>query len=113
MSAKKGTEVQEEQAIDFESQERVRLTEYLSAADAGAVPATEGPILTKEVPGQKSQLFTVRMWPEPLGDGQTEWRGKVDHVASGEGYPFRDWARLIVCIEKMLQPGFRTGHGVG
>jgi hypothetical protein len=75
--------------------------------------ATEGPIRTKGQPGQPSQLFMVRMWPEPLGDGQVEWRGQVNHVASGEGYPFRDWARLVVCMQKMLQPGFRTGHGVG
>ena len=60
-----------------------------------------------------SQLFTVRMWPEAVGDDLVEWRGKVDHVASGEGYYFRDWSRLIVCLDKMLRPGFRTGVGIG
>jgi hypothetical protein len=33
----------------------------------------------------------VRMWLEPLGDGQTEWRGKVQHVPSGESRYFREW----------------------
>jgi len=28
----------------------------------------------------RSHLFMVRLWLEPLGDGQTEWRGKVQHV---------------------------------
>jgi len=80
---------------------------------AAAAAATEAPIRTGAVTSQQSQLFTVRMWPEPLDGGQVEWRGKVDHVASGEGYYFRSWPRLIVYLEKMLQPGFRTGHGVG
>jgi hypothetical protein len=75
--------------------------------------ATVEPIRTRGVPGQQSQLFMVRMWPEPLDGGQVEWRGEVNHVATGERYPFRDWARLSVCMERMLQPGFRTGHGVG
>ena len=73
----------------------------------------EPPIRTAGVSKSGSQLFTVRMWPEPVDDDQVEWRGKIDHVASGEGYAFRDWSRLIVCIEKMLQGGWRQGVGVG
>jgi hypothetical protein len=113
MSTKQMIVVQEEQAIDLQGQEPVQLTEYLVVPEPKPSPVAEASILTKEVPGQKSQLFTVRMWPEPLGTGQIEWRGKVDHVTSGEGYAFRDWDRLIVYLEKMLQPGFRTAHGVG
>jgi hypothetical protein len=83
-------------------------------------PAEAGEQVLKPVPIQipatssaDSQLFTVRMWPEAVGDDLYEWRGKVDHVASGEGYYFRDWSRLIVCFEKMLRSGFRTGVGIG
>jgi hypothetical protein len=47
------------------------------------------------------------------GTGKVEGRGQVNHVVSGEGYPFRDRSKLIVCLEAMLQPGCRTGHGVG
>ena len=103
--------VKEEQVFHLEDREERPLTEHLPATDAKAALAPEGPILTREVPGQKSQLFAVRMWPEPLGDGRSEWRGKVEHVTSGEGYAFRDWDRLIACLETMLQPGARTGHG--
>ena len=102
MPGKQASGVKEEQAFHLEDREHVPLTEQLPATDAKAMPAPKGPILTREVPGQKSQLFAVRMWPEPLGDGQSEWRGKVEHVTSGEGYAFRDWARLIACIETML-----------
>jgi hypothetical protein len=31
-----------------------------------------------------TQLFTVRVWREDLGAGQTEWRGEVHEVLSGE-----------------------------
>jgi hypothetical protein len=31
-----------------------------------------------------TQLFTVRVWREELGAGQTEWRGELHDVVSGE-----------------------------
>ncbi len=52
----------------------------------------------------RSHLFTVRLWLEPLGDGQTEWRGKVQHVPSGEAQYFRDWPALQAFLERALQP---------
>lgn len=51
----------------------------------------------------RSHLFTVRLWLEPLGDGQTEWRGKVQHVPSGEAQYIRDWPALQAFLERMLQ----------
>lgn len=33
-----------------------------------------------------SHLFTVRLWPEDLGDGQIRWHGQVKHVLSGEAH---------------------------
>ncbi len=41
-----------------------------------------------------SHLFTVRLWNEPLGQGQTEVRGEVKHLPSGEVRYFRTWAVL-------------------
>ena len=49
-----------------------------------------------------SQLFTVRVWREDLGDGRIEWRGKVQHTTSGEARYFRDWPMLIAYIQEML-----------
>jgi hypothetical protein len=42
-----------------------------------------------------SHLFTVRLWPEALGPGRVEWRGKVTHVLSGEARFFREWQALL------------------
>lgn len=51
-----------------------------------------------------SQLFTVRLWIEDLGDGQREWRGQVQHVASGETRYFREWSPLEAFLLTKLQP---------
>ncbi|MFZ5809453.1 MAG: hypothetical protein ACOY16_09265 [Chloroflexota bacterium] len=48
-----------------------------------------------------SQLFTIRVWQEDIGDGRSEWRGQVRHVMSGETCYFRDWQLLIAFIVKM------------
>ena len=52
----------------------------------------------------RSQLFTVRIWREHLGEGSSEWRGKVEHVLSGQTRYFRDWAALIAALQEMLEP---------
>jgi hypothetical protein len=59
-----------------------------------------------------SQLFTIRLWEEALGDGHQEYRGKVQHVVSGEARHFRDWTTLeAFLLEKLKTPekqSFRT-----
>jgi hypothetical protein len=64
------------------------------------------PSVTSSVPqfSQRSQLFTVRVWLEELGEGRSEWRGKVQHVLSGEARYFRDWATLIAALQEMQRP---------
>jgi hypothetical protein len=54
-------------------------------------------------PAQSSQLFMLRMWLEDLGSGQTDWRGKVQHVNSGEVRYFRDWPMLEAFVEELLR----------
>ena len=56
----------------------------------------------------RTHLFTIRMWAEVLGDGQIEWRGKVQHVLSGEARYFRAWDTLITCLQDMLPPDYRV-----
>jgi hypothetical protein len=59
-----------------------------------------------------SHLFTLRLWPENMGSGQTDWRGKVQHVNSGEARYFRDWPALEAFVEGLIrmpdQEGPRT-----
>lgn len=41
-----------------------------------------------------SHLFTLRVWSELMAPGETEWRGKVHHIGSGETRYFRNWDAL-------------------
>ena len=50
----------------------------------------------------RSHLFTLRLWPEALGDGQFEWRGQVRHLASGETHYFREWPVLVAFLQDAL-----------
>lgn len=50
----------------------------------------------------RSHLFTVRLWQEELSDGVAEWRGKVQHVHSGEAFYFREWSALVEGLQKLL-----------
>ena len=50
-----------------------------------------------------THLFMVRVWLEPLGDDQTEWRGKVSHVLSGELHYFRAWCELMDHMLNMIE----------
>jgi hypothetical protein len=50
---------------------------------------------------QQSQLFMLRLWQEDLGSGEADWRGKVQHVNSGEAIYFRDWHTLEDFLEKL------------
>ena len=51
---------------------------------------------------QQSELFTVRMWPEDVGEGRIEWRGKVQHALSGESRYFREWPALVAFFAEVL-----------
>jgi hypothetical protein len=50
----------------------------------------------------RSRLFTVRVWKEEIGAGQTEWRGKVQLLPDGEVRYFREWATLVPLLLTML-----------
>ena len=58
--------------------------------------------MERERSQRSSDLFTVRLWQEELGNGQTEVRGKVQHVSSGEVRYFRDWPTLIAFLLALL-----------
>jgi hypothetical protein len=51
----------------------------------------------------RSHLFTVRLWRESLGNGESEVRGRVQHVLSGERRSFRDWQTLLFYLEEKLR----------
>jgi hypothetical protein len=49
-----------------------------------------------------SYLFTLRIWAEEIGDNKQEWRGRVQHVPSGETQYFREWQSLVAHLQTML-----------
>jgi hypothetical protein len=53
-------------------------------------------------PAAQSHLFTLRIWAEDLGGGQIDWRGRVQHVGSGDVRYFRDWPTLEAFVEGLL-----------
>jgi hypothetical protein len=56
-----------------------------------------------------SHLFLVRFWQEGAqevlkpqeGSDPMEWRGRVQHVLSGEARGFQDWPTLITMMLEM------------
>jgi hypothetical protein len=50
----------------------------------------------------ESHLFTLRLWGEEDADGRIQWRGKLQHVMSGQTRHFRDWPALIPLLLSML-----------
>ena len=65
---------------------------------------------------EPSHLFLVRFWSEEVGD-HNSWRGRVQHVLSGEARTFHDWPALIGLLVEMAEtdrievrtPGDNTG----
>jgi len=57
-----------------------------------------------------SHLFLVRIWAQPDLRGLPTWRGKLQHIPSGEAHSFEDWTSLVVFL-LLLSGGARTGVG--
>jgi hypothetical protein len=55
-----------------------------------------------DLPTSSSHLFMVRLWLEDLGNGEYDWRGKVQYVNSGEARYFHDWSTLELFFESLL-----------
>lgn len=51
----------------------------------------------------RSHLFLVRIWLEELGEGENEWRGRAQNIATGEAMYFREWSGLSAVLLQMVQ----------
>ncbi len=60
--------------------------------------------MNADKPRAHEHLFTVRFWHEVLDGGRSEWRGRIQHIGSGEARYFRTWRTLIKFIVAMLEP---------
>jgi len=59
--------------------------------------------MESETQHPSSRLFTIRLWQEELGEGQTEWRGRAQDIATGSAKNFRDWPGLITFLTRPLE----------
>jgi hypothetical protein len=49
-----------------------------------------------------TELFTVRLWREQLNETHTEWRGKIQHIGSGETRYFRSLDNMMEFMSNTL-----------
>jgi hypothetical protein len=59
-------------------------------------------------PQAPNQVFVVRLWRA----GAAEWRGRVQHVNSGETRYFRAWLDLVAHLEALLAAGSTAGNNL-
>ncbi len=50
----------------------------------------------------RTHLFVIRVWAQAIEHGHTEWRGRVQHVPTGEVHYFREWADMLTIVQQML-----------
>ena len=55
-----------------------------------------------DVSRPSSHLFVLRLWSETMGDNGVEWRGKIQHVTSGDVRYLRDWSKLLSMLLELL-----------
>ena len=49
-----------------------------------------------------SVILTLRLWHEPLGNDQSEWRGEIKNLSTGEARYFRRWDEIAALARKMI-----------
>jgi hypothetical protein len=52
-----------------------------------------------------TNIFTLRLWHEPLSKDKGEWRGEVKNIATGEVRYFRRWEEIAELVPDMLYDG--------
>jgi len=46
--------------------------------------------------------FSLRIWPEEVAPGQVEWRGRLQHLQSGEVRHVRGLEALVAVLGELL-----------
>lgn len=54
-------------------------------------------------PAAHSQLFTLRVWVEDVGNSRSEIRGQVKHILTGETTYFREWSSLLAFLQQRFE----------
>jgi hypothetical protein len=51
----------------------------------------------------QAQLFTLRIWVTNQDEVILEWRGRIQHIQSGEVQYCKDWDTVIGHVEEALR----------
>lgn len=57
---------------------------------------------------QPQNTFVIRFWWEWQGESSDRsrgWRGRIEHIQSGEGIAFRDMRQLLAFMERFVARG--------
>ena len=47
-------------------------------------------------------ILTLRLWHEPVGPDQGEWRGEIKNLSTGEIRYFRRWDEIATLARRMM-----------
>jgi hypothetical protein len=51
----------------------------------------------------QAQLFTLRIWVTNQDEASLDWRGRLQHIQSGEVQHCRDWDTFVGYVEETLR----------
>ena len=51
----------------------------------------------------QTQMFTLRIWVTNQKDADIEWRGRIQHVQSGDVQHCHNWGAFIAYVEEILR----------
>ncbi len=54
-------------------------------------------------PGTQAQTFTLRIWVTDQKDANLEWRGRIQHIQSGEVRYCQSWDAFTTYVEEVLR----------
>ena len=53
--------------------------------------------------GTQAQTFTLRIWVTNQQDATLEWRGRIQHIQSGEVQYCQNWDAFTAYVEDVLR----------
>ena len=53
--------------------------------------------------GFQTQTFTLRIWVTNQKDATLKWRGRIQHIQSGEVQYCQNWDAFITYVEEVLR----------
>jgi hypothetical protein len=52
--------------------------------------------------GEQAQMFTLQIWVTGQQENTFDWRGRIQHIQSGEVQYCRDWKGFVGYVEEMI-----------